>query len=89
MYILRAIMLVLLIDKKNIMVYDNTVLKINKKDIHSPPVVCRQQMGIRRKGTSNTLPTYECHSIGYYSLFWVYCQVRIPFRVSSDEGIMT
>ena len=44
-------------------------------------------MGIRRKGTTNTLPTYECRSIGYYSLFWGYCQVRIPFRVSSDEGI--
>ena len=57
-------MFVLLIDKMNIMVYDNTVLKINKKDIHSPPDVWRQQMGIRRKVSQKYLTTYECRSIG-------------------------
>ena len=51
-----------------------------KKDIHSPPVVCRQPMGIRRKGIRSTLPTYECQSEAYYSLLEYLCQVLIPFR---------
>ena len=54
--------------------------KTNKKDIHSPPVVAKQLMGIRRKGSNDTLPTYECQSEAYYSLLEYLCQVLIPFR---------
>ena len=58
-----------------------------KKDIHSPPVVCRQPMGIRRKGIGSTLPTYECQSEAYYSLLEYLCQVLIPFRMRIALGI--
>jgi len=37
-------------------------------------------MGIRRKGSNDTLPTYECQSEAYYSLLEYLCQVLIPFR---------
>ena len=39
-------------------------MKNKIKDIHSPPVVAKQPMGIRQKVSPKYLTTYECHSMG-------------------------
>ena len=70
------------VNKNKNLVYDAVdAFKTNKKDIHSPPVVAKQLMGIRRKGISTTLPTYGRQSKAYYSLLEYLCQVLMPFRV--------
>lgn len=60
------IIIIILIDKLNIIVYDNTVTKTKKvnKKTSTAHQKHHQLMGIRRKVFNGYLTTYECRSIG-------------------------